>query len=151
MFTCFLVIFFIKLTNQFFKNSPHSMIIQCRQLDCRHCIICINRFWAQVDGRRNKLFNNSTKNVCINHCINLITKLEFFQNFLNIRRKTIKICFKISFKCLFLCTTCQIFQQERRSITKRLICSIAQGRPLVCNTSLIHSIFHFKNVCFCIF
>ena len=151
MFTCFLIIFLIKLTNQFFKNSPHSMIIQRKQFDGSHCIVRIDWLWTQVDSRRNKFFNNSTKNVCIYHCVNLIAKLEFLQNFLNIRRKTIKICFKISFKCLFLCTTCQIFQQKRRSITKRLICSIAQGRPLVCNTSLIHSIFHFKNVCFCIF
>ena len=145
MFTSLFVVCLIESSNQFFKNSAHAVVIQSRQLNLRFCIISVNRIRTKVDIRRNKLLNDSTKDISFDHCVNLISELELCQNFLHIRREAIKIRFKIRLQRLFLCTAGKVTQTERRSITKRLSSSIAECRPLICDTRIIQHFLHFQN------
>ena len=97
VFSGFFIVFFVKFTNKFLKNSTHAMIIKAWMLEDRLLIILIYRVWTKINIRRHELLYNWTENISVNHCCYLISEFKLFKYLLYIRRKTIQICFKISF------------------------------------------------------
>lgn len=98
MFSGLLVVFFVETSNQFFENSPHAVVIQPGKLFV--AVSIQNRFRTQVDGWIQIFLNQRAENIRIDKSRNLVAEFELFQDLLNIRRKAVKIGFKVRFQLL---------------------------------------------------
>ena len=148
VFAGFLIVFLVELTDQFLENRTHAVVVQTGMLEDGPFFILVYRVWAEVNIRGYKFFNNCAENVCLDHGIDLITELELLQNLLHIRRKAVKICFKVRFQCLLLRTAGKVTQTERRCIAKSLSRHVAQRRPLVIDTCRVQLFLHIQDSLF---
>ena len=145
MFSGFLIIFFVELADEFFKDSTHAVIIKGWVSEDGLCCILVNRSWTEIDIGRDKFLNHRAEYSSINHGIYLIAEFEFLKYLLNIGRKTVKISNEVGFHFLLIRAAGKVFQKERRDIAECDIRFIDKSRPLVIDLGIIKCLFHSKH------
>jgi hypothetical protein len=104
---------------------------------------------AQVDRGIEKLLDHVTKDIGIDKSRNLISELEFVQDFFNVRREAIKMRLKVSAELLGLYAGAQIAQQKWSAVVERLTGCLPKRSILVCDARLVQAFFHIQDSLLC--
>lgn len=89
MFTSLFVVFLVEAADQLLEHRAHAVVVQCGQLD--PAIRVLNRQRGKIDLGVEKVIDQVTEDVSLDHRLDLVSKFEFRQNVLNVRREAVQV------------------------------------------------------------
>ena len=134
----FLVVGLIEAANQLLKQRAHGMVVQAGQIAARP--------GAEVDIPADKLLDDRSENIGLDHGRDLVAELELLQNFLHVRGEAVQIGFKIRLELLACRTSSQIAQAEGRCVAEGLAGGIAKRTPLVGDPCAVQHFLHVQDL-----
>jgi hypothetical protein len=100
------VIFLVEPSYQLLENRAHRVIVEALML---HRPVCVqDRIGTQVQPGVEEFLDQRPERVCLRESRGLIPKFEVLEDFLDVRRESVEIGFKVCFQLLLASPVAQV-------------------------------------------
>ena len=111
-----LVVFFVEPADQLLEDGAHGVVVQAGQADV--AVLVEHGVGTEVDVVGGELLDEAAQDVGLDQRRDLVAKLEFFQNLLDVGRKAVQVGLEVGLELLLLGPGPEVLQGERRDVVE---------------------------------